>query len=620
MRSLHSLSFMVIMALLALSCMPVVAASLDEPRHVNPETLSPKVPPATELESIFNEYMNSMSMENFMQANASLLTLMEAYYPENIRDSVSRFYSFLNNLTVEISDVKEYILLGSMLLDKLMLNESVEAVMKGFRDLAKANLTLSTTEDMAVRVSKALHGAKLNVSAMEELLSKYHDELVDLYSRILEAMKKYANVTLKPTNLSISVDKCEAWIGSIIIIRGSLTSLDEPLPERVIEMHIDDNKFYLKTDANGSFSMAFRIPYIYKTNLTIYAIFIPQGPDVGVYRVVTSNVIVIKLLSLETNLTASLSKYVALPGDEILIRGRISLANADLMIKAFNEKIVVQADEAGLFEVELKVPHNAQEGPHTITISFGGFREWRPANLSLKLNVVRERIQVIVSYPHFVFGGLPFDIEGQVLLNGSGIERAEVRALYLDKTSSLITDVNGSFKLSINFGFLCSTGLQHILIEVPSPYYWARGALVRIEVFNVNIIMVLALTALIAVLVHLGLRELRHKRPKEEPIVEVKPKAIEVKPTHKVEKALEMPGYYREAVNIVERYTGVKLLASDTVREYLNKISSLLKEAYNIFKELSLRLEEQVYGGKRVNEDECYELLKSLRKILEGIE
>ncbi|RLF21446.1 MAG: hypothetical protein DRJ68_03485 [Thermoprotei archaeon] len=615
------LSASVMMVLLiALLYTPVAKASSDElPRHLNPEELSHELPSIPLLEDVFSKFVNSILVENFSEANLSLQVLARAYYPPNVKELADRFYSLLGNLTVELSEVKEDIELARSLLNELMLNESLIEVVEGFRDLAKANLTLINAEVTSIYLSKLLSGASLDVDPIHILLEDYYSDLESLYDEIQNAIEKYYE-ELKPVYLNVTVDKDKAWIGSSIIIEGYLTSLNETLSGRLVEIYVDGHSTFLQTDSNGYFRMAFGIPYVYKPYLLVYAIFMPRGLDVGVYSFARSNIVLVELLSLKTNITAYLSKRVALPGGKVSLRGKISLGDASLLIKAFDRCFTVRADENGFFNAEVEIPPNAQEGVYSVVVSFKGFKEWRPVATSLELIVIREPLYIDVVHPEVVLGGVPFDVEGRVMLNGSGVEGVTVEALYMDQVSTSLTDINGSFRVSLSFGLLCPTGTQYVILRAPPPYCWARGAQVKVAIFNVNVLMVSSLTAVVAVLLYLSLKKLRGeglKRSVEGYELKEAMKEAEVKP-REIGESFRGPSYYREAVSIVERHTGVSMEPSDTVREYLKKVSQKLGDAYALFKELSMKLEEQVYGGKSVDEAECNRILDELKRALEG--
>ncbi len=590
----------------------VVAIAFSLPKHVNPAEVRPEGPSPIELLALYQSIVEAVALENHTEATLRIKDAFEMYAPEDLKYIVSRFNELLDKVVELLNDTDACIAVGRELIMEGFFDEAEIYIDKGYISLAKANVTYGELVDATVELSRrlriSLHGL---VGEFEVVIDDYFERLNSL-SKLLEDLRGRA----AETELHINVNCSEAWVGSTILVFGVLSEVGGGgISHRNVTVYIGGKGYTASTNDDGYFEAFVGVPYIYRVNATVYAVYTPTGDDVGVYAGSKSNEVELKLLYVKPSIRVSLDKVRVKPAERFTIYGNIDPSGLRVWLKVFGVKYDLPVDENGVFNLTITVPGHVGEGNHVVEV--GSYAEgiYAPAHKLVKFEVYRLPLKVDVSFPLVAVCGFTVEFSGRVLSDGGAVSGAKVTVEAFGISSSGVTASDGCFSVKLNVPYGVFSGWRELKVYVKPTQPWYRGATLCSRALFINPYTLAFPLILAIVLIRRAWpvkEEVSAPKHVEEPAFTKPPSLIPIKPVG------GLPRLYFDAVRLIESRFEVFLRPSDTIREYLLRVEDLLGDALDPFRELSFMLEMAVYGGIEPDVSRAEELFEKFKVLMEG--
>jgi len=610
------------LAILSLTVMVLASLSIMQgiPRHVNPNELLEEYPSIVDLLSIYATIMDKALLEDFGGSLRNLNESVKIHVPEHVKYVYQRFNELLRDELNRLNSTKKYIDIAKLNILLGMLQYARGNLSSASYTLAQANLTYielrqSVNEfEKMLRIPRNQLASKL--TSIEKLLVKYFDEIRKLWDR-LEALRRTG---LEETEVYVWVDRSGVWVGESVKLSGFLRSgRGYPLEGRTISTFLDGRKInLLTTDSKGFFSTSISTEGIYKPSIQVYVEYSPSGEDVGRYKASRSNTITIYILYDEPTIYAKLSQVKAYPGQVIYVYGWVNTSLGRLPEKIYMTVFGITLSRSlngnGTFDFPFRVPESIEEGSYRVRLYTQASGIIAPSEKTLTIFVEKIPINVTYSMPATVLSGGKIVVTGRVTASVGSlvtpIAYSRVTASGFGSTFTVYSDEDGMFTSSIDVPISTMTGhfKASLFVEPPSQLYKTHS--LSIEVFVVNPLIMIAPSVVFAIALVYTVPLVR----------EVRASMISRKTSETIEEyILEIPSirfFYVEAASVVGEATGIYIRDYETIREYLVRVKNNLGEAYQIFEEISMLAERELYGGERANKIIVAELLRRLRQQL----
>jgi tetratricopeptide (TPR) repeat protein len=600
----------VVVLILVGAIIPQVTALIVLPRHVNPAEVQPEKPDPIALLALYGLSVEAASLGDYDLASSRLREAFKVYVPEDLKYIVGRFNELLDEELRLLNQTDSCIKACRNLLNLGLIDEAQNKADEGYGYLRKALMVYWELEEASNRLSRIIPVNLIPIlNNLQKLINSYAEQLKNLRGDIAE--KRLEGIV--ETRLRIWADKSEAWVGSQISISGILTDENgKGIPNRTVVVHAAGNSYEAATSTDGMFKADIQIPYVYRPEVTVYATFTPTGSDIGWLAWSKSNELKIRLLYETPMIQASLDKVEVKPLETVTVSGLVSPAELKIWVKAFGVKRELAPNPDGSFNLILTVPAYASDGIQKVEIGTYPKGRIAPTTQTLTLRVYRLPVSLTLHTPICTISGLSFEVSGAVSANGSPLSGARILIDGLGSHVEVRTDANGFFKAGLTIPHSLHTGWHPLTVTVKPKEPWLKEAHQTVAIPSVNAYMVAIPVALAIILA----RSVWPSKRKPKPPVREAP----IKPPlpTPVESLQGVPAIYLAAVKLVESSTGVAMNPSDTIREYLSKIESLIGEAVIPFRKLSFMLEEEVYGGIQVSIDEAKSLLEEVKVRLKA--
>jgi len=609
----------VVLLLVALLSASVIASTL--PRHLNPQQVEPELPSRFELLMLYGSIVDAVLGGNFTQASENIRELIRVYVPENIKYIYNRFNELLGDEVSKLNETNRLLNEAEEELSLGFLDDARKSLEKAGESLAEAELIHSELMDSCREFSRAL---RLSLSQLldklgelSDLIKLYHDRL----SALLAQLKQLEEEKLLATELVIQVNSTEVLVGSRLQVSGVLCTEDgHPLEGKDVMVYIGGGrvgKFLTRED--GSFQGVVRVPYTYRPEVKLFAEYVPGPEDFGKLKASRSNVIILKLIYEVPVIDARLNVTNVTPLEVFEVSGRVltsgNIVPEEVYVSAFGKKVETDVLEDGFFRVVFKVPERSSEGLHDVIVYTEPHGVLAPARRVLKINVYRIPTHLVIEAPAIALSGTEVEIRGRLFIEGSSSKKftgaGEVIVKSFGEFSSF--QVEGTaFRINLTIPLAAPSGFVGVRVSFnpSSPIY--RGSSAQAQFLIVNPLMILIPLSAVVYLARIGFRELSKKRRAAFRVEAGRAGVVEVvKPVAPPPEGITR--VYLEAVRVVEDMTGVKRRASDTIREFLNKVIEKLGDKAPAFAELSYMTEAAVYGGVQPDMELAEYLLEGLR-------
>ncbi len=204
-------------------------------------------------------------------------TILDDLKGANIPDELQYLFNRYNNLTQDLLtgldrleqmlDQASVLLAHNQLEDaKSVLDEASNQIQGSdalFQDLRSATDTM-----FSLLAIGAITGVNPTAQAYERLMQaiqRLRQLLQDFNALYEQLMNRHRDEqsTLAETEIALSLDRNETFVGDRIVVSGTLTSEGKVLPKRNITVFLDDHSGHAVPGPDGYFEMSFRIPYRY---------------------------------------------------------------------------------------------------------------------------------------------------------------------------------------------------------------------------------------------------------------------------------------------------------------------------------------------------------------------
>jgi hypothetical protein len=575
-------------------------------RHVNPATENEQPPYPTSLAILILNALDSMAKANFTGSTQQLKTLTQAYIPQRYKYIINRFLQLMNDEITLLNNTNQLLDQAETFINIGKEQNATQLLNQASQKLALANQTHQTlktaTDQLVITFTLPRNDILNKINEIEELINKMNQRLLQL----LEKLK--GQETLIETFITITVTPETVWTGDKITIQGKLNTTYKPLSNKQITILIDgitQNRTITKQD--GTFNITTNIPYIYKPTITVQAQYIPINTDNKTYKPTTSNIVKINLLYIKPIITLQTTNKT-LPGKNFTIKGTIQaekpLPYTQIKI-TWIEKTITTTINNNTFTATLNVPQNITDGTYTLKVETPPYRIFAPAQTTTNIVIQRLPLNITLDAPPIIIAGISETIKGKIISNeplNTTITLTITGQVYM------INITSNEFQITLNPPLTTLTGYHSYEIYIQPQYPWYSTLNKKGQILIVNPITTLIPLTFITFIV-IKIIENRKRITKtaqqirEEKIIET----TKEKPPEKIYTATKelqwLIDLYWEAVTIISNITGIEMLPSMTLREYLKTVTPHISQIYKNFETLTIITEKALYSPKITTEE-----------------
>ena len=609
----------IILALTALLATALTYTNL--PRHLNPQQAEPEMPSKLELLMIYGSIIDAAISQNFTYALEKIHELYGVYIPENVKYVYDRFNELLSKEVSKLDQTSIFLNETKLKLSQGLLENATRTLKNAETSLAEADIIHRELEDSSKEFSSVL-GISLpqlsrKLEELRDLIQEYRDEIYSLSLQIKQLKKK----EIIGTKLTLWASSSEAWIGSRIMIYGTLRDEDDnPMMGRTVTICLDGRRIKeFVTHEDGSFYGSIDIPYLYEPNVKLSAEYIPRGDDLGKFKASRSKIIMLSLIYDTPTINVYVDKMNATPLETLKVTGQILTSSGilpdSLHVDAFGETRVVRISGDGFFNLTINIPGRASTGIHEIIFYTEAHDILAPARNVTKINVYRIPVHLSIKAPTIALTGTQMLIEGKLSTAGNFTSNALDGELVLEFLGDrhILKVENGTFSANLSIPLMTSSGFTDLVIKFDpvNPVY--SHSITRLKLLTINPIIILIPLFGVIYLSKTAVKAISLKRRPRPEITAKKAEAVK-EIERRIGGLAEIAKIYLEAVKVVEKMIGVARKPSETIREFLNRVIDILGEKAAIFEEISYIAETAIYGGVKPDMKLVRNLLDKMRR------
>lgn len=632
----------VIFAGVIVPCLSLVAQPVHSP-HENPATAEYSRDPVWLL-LFHSNVLNLVARGQYQNARVLLGELEYASIPDDLRyisnryrDISAEFLTTLNTLDTLLGEVTD-LLAQYRLTDARQKLELASTVLgdaqRLLKDIRMANSTMSERlGSPAASALSQLGQARDRLLEILERLEQLVNELDRAWLALSSQHELQSHKKRVPTQLTLEVTRRALFIGDVILVYGKLTVEDRPLANRELFLSLDEEALVVTTDTGGTYVTEVTIPYRYVDEMTLRAEYGPSGDDLSVYFPSESLPVVIDTGFYETSLTMSVPEAVH-PGLPFIIEGQLdSTGDPFERVVTFLLDGIRLAEEKVLdqFEYRVDLPEGVLVGDRNLTATVSPERRYSGGSTGASVHVSKLPIQADIQVTPFLVLPGRVHISGRVYHDLEPVAGARVALTFGQSSTSVVsTSTDGSFTTTMAAPLdLSLAGLQKLEVDIqPSQLYYPSLDLSR-WVFAVNPVSIgLLLTGLVTVgTIAYGRTARRRTRPRREvPPVEAERQERPVTPP--------LPGpkhgitgtgggvvdAYMDALEALERATGVGMEPNKTLREFLRMVSARTASGIKPFTGLTAMAEAALYSARESSEEMVTEATRLATSVIKEIQ
>jgi hypothetical protein len=621
--------------LLLFSSLGVVSG--DVPRHVDPAQYELVEPDPDVLFMLYHNMFEGMISENITVQEEWLQMIGEFYTVDELASMLEDYHGQITVEATNLNLTRQQLDLAVKYISEYNISAARSSFFTGLRYLAASNETIpilrGQTNNLGISLDSDPSILLADLDQLEVLIDDYR-EIAQLYADFLGGEKlveteidkikenfkdvvdedlfgfleKYLDEftsginpnELEKTSLSMDLNTSSAWVGQRVRVSGWLSSDGNGLGDREILVKLGEVSYVVSTGDSGYYLVDIELPYLYEDRVEIRGFYWPNGVDVEVYSPATV-AREIELLYIEPVLELDYLD-TALPGrlwnvSGVLSYSGVGLEDLHIHVRGFGKTAYLITGADGEFSYPFRVPLDHPENITRIAVTSGSGGVYSGVSDEALIQVVRLPLVFDVSESGVLFSGFPALFTYSVTGDGYELGRCRVTVVGEDG-SSVDYSKEGSGLVQVFVPLWRATGSYNVRL-VADPYEpWIKGATVMRSFYVVNSVLALfmGLGAIVA-----GLY-LKHYFDTRKPDTRIEMPVPVVAP---VEAPLAPPvfvhggfsGLFLAALRVVERLTGVVMLPSDTLREYLARITDRVGDRVGgLFRELVLRYERWLYG------------------------
>ncbi|HEX77926.1 MAG TPA: DUF4129 domain-containing protein [Dehalococcoidia bacterium] len=640
-------------ATIGIASSPLLAAEASPAPHENPAT-APWVFDGVSLLGHYSETLDCILARDPEGVKLIAGEMPRANTPDELEDAIGDFMSSGHALAQLVLDIDGGLATARALLSQFRPEEAEEGLGVAARKLAKAYLELKAMEGAAqdtgqwfgvastpgdVELRSAYSQVEEGLLSVRSLLDLLRDMLQSLRQQIEELEEPRAEL-FRPTQLTLSVRPVSAFVGDEIGFWGSLTSEGEPLPGRRVTVLLDGAPAdTVQTGPGGTYRGSLVLPYRYVPEMTVQALFYPQGDDIGLYLGCSSPVVTVKTLFYNTRLSLSVPGQ-AYPGRELAIAGKFDYGSAPLpqsrTIRVYwNGEAIASEAVAESFTFKFNIDGDTAPGKYDFTVFVTAQKRYAPTWATVEVEVVKVVPAIDIDAPGMVLLPLGFGIKGKAYSALGPLQDASLRIGLGDWEMTTTSLADGSFNARVNTGMsLTLGGPENLEVRVMPKEPWHAPSYAQVGLWVVNPVHIggLLLVLVIIVLpVASGMRRLRRGEAEAAFPGELQPAPALIGeegagPGADMFKAMAKGSpeailltLYRRVLGLILGITAVALRPHHTLREFARQCAPYLGPLAGYFQEFTALVERLLYSRHRLGEEEATRGRQLSQSIEEGL-
>jgi hypothetical protein len=649
-----------------IAALTVVASALpalaQEP-HENPDT----APWVFDGVSVLEKYSEALD-EVLERDAAGVQTLAgQAYWaniPADLKDTIGRFHASSYTLALLIGGIEADQQTSRTMLAQFRVAEAAASSASASQKLAQAYSELHEAEIAALRTARwwradaAAEGSALRAAHEEvqakllqlrrllDLLSEVHrsltqqveivtavskgdvDKLAELkgllgQSGIPEAVLKQLleakGRILRPTALTLSVEPETAFVGDEVSYRGALSSQGEALPGRKVTILLDGSPAAaVVTDGTGAYQGRLALPYHYVSEMTLQAIYYPQGGDIGLYLGCSSAEVVINVLYYHAALSLEVPGS-AYPGRDLQLRGSLAYRDSPVPLERsllvyWDGELAAEKMVSGAFDFGIGMAPDTSPGKHRLMLYVPPHERYGPARASAEVEVVKALPIIDLDAPGIVLLPFSLDVRGRVYSDVGPLQDASLEITLGEWRTTARSGDDGTFSAQLRTGMsLTLVGSQTLRVSATPSEPWHRTGSSATNLLLISPINIAGLVLALVLSLYFGVYRMKRRRLRA-PVAPPQPTPIPLRseePVLQAEPAQTEPrgspgailiALYRAVLRLVQRLTAVVLRPSHTLREFVQECAPALGPLTGYFQDFTLMVERLLYSQYKPTE------------------
>jgi hypothetical protein len=581
------------------------------------------------------------------EVEARLKKMPFANVPQSLKEATGDFAVSGINISHLVVALDEDLNKLRVLRQQFRLDEATE-----LRNQVLARLSLANSELDRIEQATETTGEELAVFSVPEESDLRHsyDEVLDRIKRIREMLALYEELLestnidmeellesmgisleelLRPTEVTLEIEPTTAFVGDDIRFEGVLTSGQEPLAGREVDILLNSSRYVtVTTDTYGHFQGMLTVPYWYVPELNLQALYYPRDEDIGFYISSLSPVITLKVLFYEAQLEITVEDK-AYPGLETVLSGRFDCGQSPPLDQReveiyWDDVLITEFVAQSAFTRRIGIDAAVAVGKHSITVSAAAAGRYSPVVASVVLNVTRATPILDINTPKVAMIPWSIGVAGRLYSEVGPLNEASIKMKLGNSQVDLASSEDGTFdtriKMGMGFGLI---GSQELTIQILPQEPWHAPLITTRDVLMVNVInCAIVLTALILLGIYLpgrlrrrfGIRLRKRERPlvtipRPEPIPVysdsvIVPATKRIRAKDSQEPRSRIFHWYRLVVMLIQGITRALLKPQQTLREFARDSSRVLGPAAQYFIEFTGMVESLLYSKYRPTEED----------------
>ncbi len=579
-------------------------------------------------------FMSSRQYDNASQLSEQLSQIT---VPQGLSDVIKGYNDLTKQLINVLNDLNSTLDRAFSFLDQFRLGEAGQELNNAGVLVAKAQILFSDLQDETVTLSQRLGvfstpveskipQAYSQLQSMVQRLKDPIDFFHTLLTRANQGIEEIQSKKLDSTSLSLGLNATKCFVGRYISASGILTSNGSALQNRVVELFLDGNQVAsASTDAKGLYFVVIRVPFKYADNVSVSALYTPQGNDKGVYLASVSPTINVQVLFYRTILDISVTN-VAYPGLSLTVNGNVTSQDgaqiSERQVKVLLDGSIIaqtETDLTGGFMAKPIIAAQAKLGVHTLAVTADPVGLYNGAAAQRTLTIQKMASTIQVTMPSSIMPPSQIHINGTVKSASGPLNGASVQVEFANVSSITETVGDGSFNFTIDAPFnTVFVGYQDLTVSAQPSQPWQFATQKTVSVFVLNSVSVsLALASSLAVVfvMYFKFAKTKGRRSEKSTITSTvfslpaSGVSVTVAPAISEMKFKGLKGNvlkaYIETLQAVQTATRISLLPDMTLREYLQASGSKMGEALEAFSELTALAERSLYSPHAPNEKDA---------------
>jgi hypothetical protein len=610
----------------ALSSFTTVKAEPSRIPHEDPDAAESTI----DAYSLLTEYAGIFALAASKQyENASQLSeqLSHITLPSNLKYILDKYNQMTQQIISTLNDLQDALDTASILLDQNRLAEAGQVLDRAGVLVSQAQILLDDLKDatkvlsdrFGVWAAPAASKVRQAYNQLEEMLQRLN-ELIDQYHQLLQQTQQRAtdisDQKLSGTSLTLNLNATECFVGGTVIASGTLTANGRGVGGQEVKLFLDNNQTATaKTDSNGEYSTAIKIPYIYVDSVSVKAKYTPEGNSKNAYLAASSPTVTLRLLFYRTIIELSIPEE-ANPGLPVLLNGNVTSdkgpslnpRQVQIQLDDINES-AVETDEMGRFTAEFTIDANMEVGNHNLTVTVDPKEIYAGTIQQFTLNIQKKTTELVVEAPTFVLLPNQIQVSGTANTQQGPLNNANIQVEFLNISSYTQTDANGAFNLTLDLPLnTVLGGYQTLDVEVQPDEPWQATEQNQTNVFTLNVLSIgiaLASSLAVSTVAYLKLSKTKQSKQQTQVIEQISPVPEKAPtPAPEILTPASFEGVrgqilkaYLEGQKAVQQTTKLALEAHMTLREYATLTTTKIMEVAARFFELTILAEKSLYSA-----------------------